>query len=273
MEIDGLGKRCALPSCRKLDYLPVQCHECKVNFCQDHVLLAAHSCRFFRARRSNDGMCPKCRKDVGFGADAMKRHMRTAHKRRDPQCSFCGLHDAFVVNCPQCHRQFCVAHQLLEVHNCVASAPVRPLPRDVSLPKRSLREGDLEVKVLFDVDSDKSTRIISISARWSAGKVLDEIAKLAGLQQKRRWLYHMDANDSDISLLLSHMKPVFGTVRNGDTLIVTEIPPSPSHQRKQKSSHCAEMSQVAVVDLTLDDDIGYSERVAAKHSADVIDLT
>jgi hypothetical protein len=43
MDLPPIGAHCSLPSCRKLDLLPIRCR-CDNQFCKDHIFPDAHQC-------------------------------------------------------------------------------------------------------------------------------------------------------------------------------------------------------------------------------------
>lgn len=248
MEIDGLGKRCALPECRRLDYLPVRCYACNLDFCEDHKLPASHSCTVITAREGNKHRCPECGVHVGAATGALERHLKSCRKRRDPKCAYCGKRDPLGVTCSDCGKQYCLEHRHLEVHNCDRSASVVNHAKIAtkkklfaSLPKPSRRfantrtaaQGDEKIEiedritceVHFALDGNIPARYMFFSNRWSAGKILDDIAKRASLTQKRRWLYTVKANARGVNQL-PNITPLrdlpFGTVESGDALVVAE---------------------------------------------------
>ena len=61
MELPDVGRQCAEPSCKRLDYLPFNCSYCKKDYCQDHRKAKAHDCQL---APSEEGVrvptCPLC---------------------------------------------------------------------------------------------------------------------------------------------------------------------------------------------------------------------
>ena len=207
---------------------------------------AAHACTVVTAHDKKDGRCPECGRDVGTAEGALERHMKIAHKRKDPKCAFCGKRDPLGVACPQCKRTFCLEHRHLEVHECASlpnnnAAFAAKKKLFASLPKptrrfanaRAAAQGDEKIavedrivcEVHFALESNVPARHMFFSRRWSAGKILDDIAKRVSLPLKRRWLYSVKPNARGVNQLpnitpLRDLPP--GTVENGDALVVTE---------------------------------------------------
>lgn len=129
MEVDGLGARCSLPTCRRLDYLPYRCSGCKKEFCDEHRVLSAHSCAAAASRIIPT--CPLCGAAVpaaaGMTADtAVSRHIDAGCPKRlrsNPPCSLpsCKVRDPAATPCVACRRIFCVAHCVEINHNCSAA--------------------------------------------------------------------------------------------------------------------------------------------------------
>lgn len=122
MELDGIGARCALPTCRKLDYLPVRCSHCSQTFCDEHQVTSSHDCK---AQRSSlpSSRCPSCGRDISGGAEGLSKHVErcSARIRRDPLCAKkgCSVRDPAAVVCPRCSKAYCIAHRLQEDHDCL----------------------------------------------------------------------------------------------------------------------------------------------------------
>ena len=61
MELPDLGRHCANPVCKQLDYLPFKCQYCKQEYCDEHSNPKDHNCP---NAPSDDGervpVCPVC---------------------------------------------------------------------------------------------------------------------------------------------------------------------------------------------------------------------
>lgn len=44
MEFPEFGKQCAYKDCKQLDFLPVECDNCRAMFCKDHSRFDSHQC-------------------------------------------------------------------------------------------------------------------------------------------------------------------------------------------------------------------------------------
>lgn len=250
MELDGVGKRCSLSDCRRLDYLPVRCGGCGRDFCDEHQYPFAHSCATQPTAESL-AFCPQCGRDVGRGTDALSRHLRVdcaaRRKRADPRCSFlsCGKRDALAVACPSCSQMFCIEHRHQEVHNCASStkwaAPrvklftLADFANDVSAAvgdKRVPVDERLHVAVHFAVENPPKPRHMFFSWRHSAGKVVDDImAEVDGLKRpkapNRFYLYAVRADGKGVNLLptITPLRDLpAGTIDAGDSLVLHDSP-------------------------------------------------
>lgn len=129
MEVEGLGARCSLSTCRRLDYLPYRCSGCKKEFCEEHRSLAAHNCGAAASRTIPT--CPLCGAAVpttaGMTPDtAVSRHIDAGCPKRlrsNPPCSLpsCKVRDPAATPCVACRRVFCVAHCVEINHSCTAA--------------------------------------------------------------------------------------------------------------------------------------------------------
>lgn len=127
MDLDGVGARCALSSCATLDYLPLRCNHCQLQFCAEHHGHAAHSCRSAPTVPFVP-TCPICAAPVpataGLTADAaMARHVDAGCPRRARSNKLCAkadcrARDIAPVLCRACGDTFCLEHRLEADHDC-----------------------------------------------------------------------------------------------------------------------------------------------------------
>lgn len=267
MEIDNLGARCMLADCRVLDYLPIRCGACGGSFCTEHQSPAAHACLAQPIERSAR-LCPRCGLDVGPTPGALKRHLATCkgRVRTDPVCAHkgCNVRDALNVVCPLCRKRYCLQHRHPEEHACPAlpqgnAGGRRPKPKPAATPapapaKRpaSARAGSaprvdfanaptaplggariplderLPVRVYLPAGSGLPAQHMVFSERFSAGKVIDDIARLVPALPKpatgtRYHLYAVRAGGGGVNLL-PHITPLrdlpAGTLTPADALVL-----------------------------------------------------
>lgn len=108
-EFPNFGDHCAHLDCNRLDYLPVQCSQCKLYYCVDHYSLVAHHCP---NRDVTDG---------DSNATAIdKRPCSEGDTDAIFECSIDGCHrrQLFDVVCSECHAHFCLEHRYPLEHNC-----------------------------------------------------------------------------------------------------------------------------------------------------------
>lgn len=133
MEVEGLGARCALPSCGHVDYLPYTCGSCNRQFCERHRFPSVHNCAAAAAQHQHVPTCPICQSAVPAGPDgdldaAMSHHIDLGCPKRPrafPECALsgCKVRDPAATRCRACGLVYCVAHCVEVNHNCHASAP------------------------------------------------------------------------------------------------------------------------------------------------------
>lgn len=132
MEVEGLGARCALSSCKKLDYLPLRCGGCRQLYCSEHQRPETHQCS--SPNHNTVPTCPLCQAPVpiltGMTADdAMSLHIDAGCPKRlraYPKCAHpsCSVRDPAATACVACHQIFCIAHCVEVNHDCRAEKPV-----------------------------------------------------------------------------------------------------------------------------------------------------
>ncbi|CAG8549942.1 7247_t:CDS:2 [Acaulospora morrowiae] len=134
MELFDVGRHCANPDCKQLDYLPIKCQYCKKSFCSEHSKPVEHNCA---DAPKGDGervpICPLCNSPVPVsrGEDPnirMDRHI--ANDCRPPpaststkpfnSCSFktCKARVAVRLVCSGCGKTYCIKHRLEPDHMC-----------------------------------------------------------------------------------------------------------------------------------------------------------
>lgn len=142
MEVEGLGARCALATCRRLDYLPIRCAQCTRPFCSDHYQPSDHSCTAAVSGAHNGHgrggggnatfvpTCPLCHAAVpvpahGDADGAMSAHIDAGCPKRprsNPVCMLatCDVRDPAATACVACRKIFCIAHCIEANHDCMA---------------------------------------------------------------------------------------------------------------------------------------------------------
>ncbi|RGB36107.1 hypothetical protein C1646_758490 [Rhizophagus diaphanus] len=134
MELPDLGRHCANPACKQLDYLPFKCQYCKQEYCDEHSNTKDHNCP---NAPSGDGervpVCPVCNVPVPVsrGEDPnIRMDWHIANDCRPPPkttsskpfnaCSFvkCKTRTPVPLICSDCGKNYCIKHRLGLDHNC-----------------------------------------------------------------------------------------------------------------------------------------------------------
>ncbi|PCH40028.1 hypothetical protein WOLCODRAFT_136616 [Wolfiporia cocos MD-104 SS10] len=141
----SIGKQCAAPLCRLVDYLPFKCQHCARSFCSEHFRPEAHSCEKFDVSKHNRvaPSCPLCNTPVTIpqGQDPnirMDAHITTecsvmtgrAKQPSIPICARakCGKKLFAPIRCDKCKQQFCPSHRFPASHTCVSTATTSNAP-------------------------------------------------------------------------------------------------------------------------------------------------
>jgi AN1-type zinc finger protein 2 len=129
----AIGKHCALKSCSKLDFLPIQCTGCEEYFCGDHSKADQHGCGVLSNLRTH--VCPNClRFSVAGMRDSqavilLQEHSATGSclgkKTSLNKCTFtlptgrpCRKSELVPALCSLCNELFCFTHVAPESHQC-----------------------------------------------------------------------------------------------------------------------------------------------------------
>lgn len=133
MDLDGLGGRCSLQSCRAVDYLPFSCPFCQTLYCGSHSLPAAHHCPK-SPQSSVVPTCPICEQPVPVPRDGDVNHAVAVHidsgcparVRENKACNKegCRKRDVTPVTCRACGLVYCLEHRLEADHECKRGNPV-----------------------------------------------------------------------------------------------------------------------------------------------------
>ncbi|GCC35085.1 AN1-type zinc finger protein 2A isoform X2 [Chiloscyllium punctatum] len=136
MEFPELGQHCSENSCKRLDFLPMQCDACSQIFCKDHINYEQHKCASSYKKDIQVPMCPLCNTPVPVKRGEMPDIRVGEHIDRecksDPaqkkrkiftnRCSKtgCKQKEMIKVTCDQCHLNFCLKHRHPLDHECKA---------------------------------------------------------------------------------------------------------------------------------------------------------
>lgn len=149
-ELHHVGKQCAEPSCRQLDFLPTPCPYCRLVFCQTHYSLKessnaktlpqdkGHNCSQSHSRVVDRKAltCPLCSQVVPVSRvngqdpnDAVNKHIDAGCPKEQGSstgpafsniCSLkgCSKKELVPIVCPECTLKYCIRHRLAADHQC-----------------------------------------------------------------------------------------------------------------------------------------------------------
>uniref|UniRef100_A0A6B2E530 Putative arsenite inducuble rna associated protein aip-1 n=1 Tax=Phlebotomus kandelakii TaxID=1109342 RepID=A0A6B2E530_9DIPT len=130
MEFPDVGKHCSVPTCKRLDFLPVKCDACSEILCSEHYSYVKHDCKSAQRKDVQVPVCPLCGEPVPTPSDVspdltVGRHIdqfcRSEKKRIFTNtCSFTGCRQKELVPilCSDCKRNFCIRHRHFNDHKC-----------------------------------------------------------------------------------------------------------------------------------------------------------
>lgn len=134
MEFPGLGEHCSLPSCKRLDFLPMNCDACEKTFCNDHVAYESHRCQSAYKKDVQVPVCPLCNKpipvkrgeppDIKVGQhidqDCESDPAKQKRKLNSNRCSVkgCKKRELVPVVCDSCRKNYCLRHRHPQDHKC-----------------------------------------------------------------------------------------------------------------------------------------------------------
>ncbi|KAJ1911363.1 hypothetical protein IWQ60_010178 [Tieghemiomyces parasiticus] len=141
MALLDVGRQCALPECRQLDFLPFRCQFCHEDYCESHWKVTGHDCpQKEQVKDVRVPVCPLCQKPVPVrrGDDPNLRvEQHIANNCADPGTSVsapayrsacyypaCKAKVLVATRCAKCQEQFCLKHRFETDHKCPGPVPV-----------------------------------------------------------------------------------------------------------------------------------------------------
>mmetsp|Transcript_43955 Transcript_43955/g.99089 ORF Transcript_43955/g.99089 Transcript_43955/m.99089 type:complete len:171 (+) Transcript_43955:74-586(+) len=128
--VDVRGARqCALPSCRREDFLPFECDACHGFYCLQHWNYSGHSCARSQGKDCRVILCPLCKNAIRlvYGEDVsvtFARHEGSPDcvKKTKKKCPATGCKETLgpsnTFNCTRCGQDVCLRHRYEEEHPC-----------------------------------------------------------------------------------------------------------------------------------------------------------
>ncbi|TRY61983.1 hypothetical protein TCAL_10715 [Tigriopus californicus] len=258
-ELPAIGRHCEKTDCHQLDFLPVKCAHCALQFCRDHAFMEAHACVQAPLNRPSPYEAPAC----GPSAPLYP-------------CSLvdCTNQELVPIQCPDCQLQICLKHRHATDHGCskyqapqatmvqtqalvqgilqnkasTLTGPTRS-PRNLKAQKLAAKvqlmklkmksqgvksvpvEDRLHFKVIWPLAKSQPPVGVFVSQQWSLGRVIDAVAEVGGVDNqnnvdkapKLRLFRFQDG--TNLSSLLELAQPVGELlaqehVFNGDTVIL-----------------------------------------------------
>lgn len=134
MEMPHLGKHCPEETCKKLDFLPMNCDACNQSFCFEHFNYANHNCQSAYKKNIQVPVCPLCNApvpgirgqspDITVGAhidnDCQADPAKSRRKVFTNRCSMkgCRIKEVVPVLCSECSLNYCLKHRHPTDHRC-----------------------------------------------------------------------------------------------------------------------------------------------------------
>jgi len=119
MDLNPIGKHCALQSCNVLDFLPIQC-TCLQWFCNLHISPSLHDCSFVQQHPLESSSSTRTRPECAFLG--CKKPSLTISLIAVDLTQEVESRAAAPNGCPGCHLEFCVDHRHMESHSCTGLA-------------------------------------------------------------------------------------------------------------------------------------------------------
>ena len=252
-ELPHIGKHCAHQECRQLDYLSIGCTGCSQAFCKDHFPFDNHQCsrKYLKKSGKRDYFGVK-----GYGCSLGE----------------CKNRELTEVICEFCENNFCLEHRHQVDHSCSklenpsqrmaatrehVQAIVnksatsskskgrghksKAMAAKVALMKIKMKAvGDKAIpdteRVYINVNlpkgSKNSNKAVYFSKQWSFGRVVDDIASRAQLENKNNvaTAKKLKLFDCDTGLAFSFDKYVYESMDqellfSGSTLTMEYVEP------------------------------------------------
>ncbi|KAJ9051802.1 hypothetical protein DSO57_1024124 [Entomophthora muscae] len=141
MELHHVGKNCSLLICKRLDFLPFKCVNCKEEFCEDHYQPASHQCQSPSPIVDvKVPVCPLCQAPVPVarGQDPnIKINEHIARGCLNEASSSTPANVCHAPNCKTklslvgqecnvCQLRYCLKHRFPDSHKCPGPPPALP---------------------------------------------------------------------------------------------------------------------------------------------------
>ncbi|XP_050498402.1 AN1-type zinc finger protein 1-like [Diabrotica virgifera virgifera] len=254
MELPDIGKQCAHPQCKQLDFLPLNC-KCGKTFCSDHFTIHAQECEVSKI----------------LSEDELKK-IENVYICSHPHCKERSI---VALICKRCKQHFCVQHRHLaeckekdeetlnkekekyaapvrifneakavvdkQVEKNLADAKKKPKNREmankVQLMKIKNKATGLKTiptvdRVYFSVSYCEKSCPVFVSSQWSLGRAIDAIAEEMKLQnnnnkanEKKLRLFTKEDNVSLSTDMSVTIKKLLGDkiLIDGDTLLIKYV--------------------------------------------------
>jgi len=199
MEFPHLGKQCMEISCKKLDFLPINCDACKKTFCNEHYSYSNHRCTESYYKDNQVPVCPLCNTPIPIARNQLPDFIIGQHidnncksdvakNRRKVftnKCSKkgCKTKEMIPVICNECELNFCLKHRHTSDHSCEGK-------------KAAMRQRVLNATLARQTSTNQRTSLIAASIQGNISE--DEaLARALALSMQQE---SVPSEDSDYQL-------------------------------------------------------------------------
>lgn len=172
-DITTIGQHCSFEACNRLDFLPVKCELCRLNYCKEHYSFISHKCIKYEEKNEQNLTKVSNSSRINFY-----------------DCTFedCRQREMVEVVCEFCAKRFCMKHRLQIDHKCSKL--------ESNLTDLKPKEAKKEFK--FEVKQNVSEKNASLAAKLTLMKLKQTAIGPPGLPEQSKY-YCFIIQDSDQS--------------------------------------------------------------------------
>jgi len=194
-----LGAHCALPDCKRLDFLPIKCSGCQRLYCGQHFSPSVHACPSEAVEDARVPVCPLCDKPIplrrkGDPPDLLvSAHIDSdcqsdpAKERRrvfDQRCAVkkCKKKEMIRLRCNECGLNFCLTHRHPLDHKCEGKVARRNQAAEAAVARQNRQMSDDEA-LARALQASLQTSNGSVAAAPKTQEELDRLLALSLAQE------------------------------------------------------------------------------------------